>query len=89
MWLWICYCLLGINLIAFCLMGYDKYCAIKHKRRIAEKTLLTLMLCFGSVGIFSGIYVFSHKKKKIYFTLGSIFAILIQLYVLFSLQSMY
>ena len=35
------YLFLFLNLIAFILIGYDKYLSKKHKSRISENTLLT------------------------------------------------
>lgn len=50
-----------VNLIAFVLCGIDKYKAIRRKRRIRERTLLTLGVCFGAAGLFAGMVLFHHK----------------------------
>lgn len=52
------------NLITFLLFGYDKYLARTKRRRISEKTLLTLALIGGSVGAVFAQKIFSHKSRK-------------------------
>jgi uncharacterized membrane protein YsdA (DUF1294 family) len=37
------YIFLGLNLLAFLIIGYDKYLAKNNKRRIPEKTLLSFV----------------------------------------------
>lgn len=71
------------NIVAFCLMGYDKYQAIKHKWRICEKILLTMMVGFGSIGILCGILFFHHKINKWYFKYGSILMLILHSFILF------
>ena len=51
------------NLISFLLMGYDKKCAIRGKRRVPEKVLFLAAGCFGALGGFLGMRVFRHKTK--------------------------
>lgn len=53
-----------INVITFLVYGIDKYLAYKEKRRVSEKLLLTLALCFGIIGALLGMKVFRHKTKK-------------------------
>lgn len=55
------------NLIAFSLMGIDKYKAIKGKWRISEKKLLLCAFSLGGIGILLGMCVFRHKTKHINF----------------------
>ena len=43
-----------INVITFLVYGIDKYLAYKEKRRVSEKLLLTLALCFGIIGALLG-----------------------------------
>lgn len=50
-----------VNLLAIVLFGYDKYCAIKHKWRIPEKTLITSAIIGGSAGAYLGMVAFRHK----------------------------
>ncbi len=61
------YGILGINLIGFVLMGYDKRCAMLKKWRVSEKTLLGTAFCFGGVGVWIGMETFRHKTKHWYF----------------------
>lgn len=62
--------LLVINLIGFFAMGIDKFKAQRGSWRISEKALFTITLLFGGVGTIAGMYVFRHKTKKLYFTIG-------------------
>lgn len=52
------------NILAFIIMGIDKWKACHRKYRISERTLLTISFLFGSVGIFLGMLVFRHKIRK-------------------------
>ena len=58
------YLFLFLNIIAFILIGYDKYLAKKHKRRISEKTLLTFVLIGGTIGSGLAMLIFRHKTAK-------------------------
>ena len=58
------YCFLLLNAIAFLLIGYDKQLAIKQKRRISEKTLLTFVGIGGTLGSGFGMLAFRHKTAK-------------------------
>lgn len=62
--------LLVINLIGFVAMGIDKYKAKKMQWRIPEKTLFLITLFGGGIGTIAGMYIFRHKTKKKYFTIG-------------------
>ena len=59
--------LLVLNLISFFLMGHDKQCARKSKRRVPEKTLFLSAILFGALGGTLGMFVFRHKTKHWYF----------------------
>ena len=61
--------LLGINLLSFMLMGYDKRQSTLNSEapRIPEGVLFTVAILFGSVGILLGMYTFRHKIRKWYF----------------------
>ena len=50
--------------ISFLLIGYDKYLAKKNKKRISEKTLLTLVFIGGTLGSGLGMLTFRHKTAK-------------------------
>ncbi|GIZ08061.1 DUF1294 domain-containing protein [Flavobacterium sp. UMI-01] len=58
------YVFLGLNLFVFLIIGYDKYLAKKHKRRIAERWLLTFVLTGGTIGSGLGMITFRHKTTK-------------------------
>lgn len=58
------YSLLAVNLIGFCLMGYDKLAAIRGWRRIAERRLLLVAGLGGGIGICCGTRAFRHKTIK-------------------------
>ena len=62
--------LLGINVLAFLLYGFDKWKAKKNKWRIPEKTLFIVTALGGGVGTIAGMYTFRHKTKKLKFTIG-------------------
>lgn len=62
--------LLGVNLIAFALMGIDKKRAIRKAWRIPERTLFLSAILGGSLGAILGMQVFRHKTKHWYFQLG-------------------
>lgn len=64
-----------INLLCFFCFFLDKQYAIRKRRRIAEKTLLTLCILGGAFGGFLAMRVFRHKTrvpafKLVYVTLG-------------------
>jgi uncharacterized membrane protein YsdA (DUF1294 family) len=56
--------LLSINAVSFILFGYDKFLAIKNKRRIPEKELFTVSTIGGALGGMFAILVFNHKISK-------------------------
>ncbi len=58
------YYLIGINIVSFLVMGWDKYSAIKNHWRIKENTLLGLAFIGGSAGTLLGMFIFHHKTKK-------------------------
>ena len=61
---------LGINILAFSLMGIDKRRARRHLWRIPEKTLFLVVLLGGGIGGTLGMFFFRHKTKHWYFRLG-------------------
>lgn len=52
------------NLAAFAAMGWDKSCAERGERRIAERTLLTFAAAGGGPGAVLAQQVFRHKTRK-------------------------
>ena len=59
-----------INCIGLGAMALDKYKAERDKWRIPEKTLFLITLLGGGIGTITGMYLFRHKTKKLYFTIG-------------------
>ena len=70
--------LICLNAVSFFLMGYDKRCAKKNKRRVPEKTLFLSAALFGALGGCMGMYLFRHKTKHWYFKLFFPLMLLIQ-----------
>ncbi len=68
--------LMVINLIAFALMGIDKWKSKRNKWRIPEKTLFLFPCLGGGIGGLLGMYHFRHKTRHWYFKYG-FFALLI------------
>lgn len=62
--------LLLINAAAAAIMYADKKFAIRHRRRVPERTLMTFALLGGSPGVLLGMYAFRHKTRHPKFTLG-------------------
>jgi uncharacterized membrane protein YsdA (DUF1294 family) len=58
------YCFLILNFCAFLITAYDKYLAIKKKKRISEKTLLSFAAVGGILGSGLGMLTFRHKTSK-------------------------
>ncbi len=71
-----------LNVISFCLMGYDKRCAKEGKWRVPEKTLFIATGCFGGLGGVLGMFLFRHKTKHWYFKLFFPLLLVIQIAVL-------
>ena len=59
-----------INGITLILFGLDKRRAVRQKRRIPIVTLLGCSFVGGALGGLMGMYMFRHKTRKDYFTLG-------------------
>lgn len=55
--------ILGMNLLAYILMAVDKTKAIRHARRIPEKTLLLVAALGGSLGEWVAMASLRHKTK--------------------------
>ncbi len=56
-----------ITIVAFALMGIDKYKAKKGAYRIPEASLFITALLGGSIGSVAGMLVFHHKTQHWYF----------------------
>ena len=75
--------LIFLNIIAFCLMGYDKHLAKNNQRRISEKTLLTSALLGGSIGSGLGMLYFRHKTAKTSYQIKFYGIVIVQIIALF------
>ena len=71
--------LLTINAVSFVLFGFDKFLAIKNKRRVPEKELFTVSTIGGAVGGMLAILVFKHKIAKATFMWRFMFIFLLNI----------
>lgn len=60
----------AVNIVAFLIMGVDKYKAQRHKWRISELSIFVVGFIGGGFGVFLGMGLFHHKTKHLKFTLG-------------------
>ena len=74
---------LVLNTITFATAGYDKYSAIKNKRRISENTFFSMALLGGSIGLLLAMLLFRHKTNKTYFIIKFVLIISVQMIILF------
>ena len=72
-----------VNGFTFLITGYDKYVAVKNKRRIAEKTLFAFALFGGSAGLLLAMLIFKHKTSKSSFIMKFCGIFLIQIMVVY------
>ena len=79
------YLFLILNIVTFAVAGYDKYQAVNNKYRIPEKTLFTLAVCGGSVGLGLAMLIFRHKISKTSFIVKFAVIIISQLALVFGL----
>ena len=82
MWQVICWliCIFLLwNCITLLVCRTDKRRAVKHRRRIAERTLFLLAICAGGCGMYAGMLLFRHKTRHWYFMLGMPLIALLQL----------
>lgn len=77
-----------INFITLIAFAIDKIAAIEHKSRIRIVTLLGLAFIGGSLGALIAMYVFRHKTRLDYFTVGVPLIIVMQVVVIFYLMNM-
>jgi uncharacterized membrane protein YsdA (DUF1294 family) len=71
-----------INIISVIVCCYDKLMAIKGRRRISEKTLLTLSALGGSIAMLFTMCLIRHKTRHLKFMLGIPLIIALQITVL-------
>lgn len=68
--LWVGIYLGVVNIIGFGMMGIDKNRARRKAWRIPEAHFFLVALIGGSIGTTVGMYVFRHKTKHWYFSVG-------------------
>lgn len=64
-WYWLLDYLIGINIAAFALYGYDKNAAQNSRLRVPERVLHGVELFGGTPGAFIAQRVFHHKTRKV------------------------
>ncbi|TRX37841.1 DUF1294 domain-containing protein [Flavobacterium sp. ZT3R18] len=74
-----------VNLIAFITIGYDKRLAIRNKRRISEKALLTWVALGGTIGSSLAMSIFRHKTQKRSYLLKLAGIVMIQILIVYFL----
>ena len=67
-----------LSVITYCLYAVDKKRAVKKKRRIPEKTLITFSLLGGATGGYLAMHFKRHKTKHWYFHLFHIIGLIWQ-----------
>ena len=77
-----------INFVTFAAFAVDKLAAIEKRSRIKIVTLLGLCCIGGSLGGLGEMYLFHHKTKKDYFTVGVPLIMLMQAVVIFYLMNL-
>lgn len=74
-----------MNIVAFALMGIDKYKARKRAWRIPEATLFLFALFGGSLGSTLGMFLFHHKTRHWYFLYGMPLILILQIVIVYLL----
>ncbi len=82
---WLISYVLMINIIAFVMMGVDKWKAKKRAWRIPEATLFILAGVGGSIGSIAGMYIFRHKTKHRSFIWGMPAILIVQILLIVAL----
>ena len=77
--LWILIWLGCLNLLGFCLMGFDKRRARREGWRVRERSFFIVAALGGALGTVLGMYVFRHKTRHWYFVWGMPAILLLQL----------
>ena len=77
---------LAWTLIAFVLMGADKWKARHDNWRVPHKTLFRSAILGGSVGALAGMYLFRHKTKHLSFTIGMPVILALQIALVLALR---
>lgn len=78
---------LVINVMAFLIMGFDKLFSKKEGQvRISEGAMFFMAIVFGSIGVYTGMFVFRHKTRHWYFVVGIPILILEHVALLYALS---
>ena len=77
-----------INIIGFFIMLIDKKKAENGKWRIQEKTIFMVTILGGGIGTILGMYIFRHKTRVDYFTVGVPLIMIMQAVVIFYLMNL-
>lgn len=62
--------LILINALGYVLMLADKKKARRNLWRIPERTLMTVAVLGGSLGVLTAMHLLRHKTKRLKFTIG-------------------
>ena len=72
-----------INALSFAIYGWDKFLAVKNKRRVSEFNLLLLTGIGGTIGGLLAMYLFKHKTSKFSFVLMFYSILILQIILLY------
>ena len=77
-----------INFVSFAAFAVDKINACEGRSRIRIITLLGIAFAGGSIGAILGMYIFRHKTRVDYFTVGVQLIMIMQAVVIFYLMNL-
>ena len=77
-----------INFVSFAAFAVDKINACEGRSRIRIITLLGIAFAGGSIGAILGMYIFRHKTRVDYFTVGVPLIMIMQAIVIFYLMNL-
>lgn len=77
------YYFLVVNVFAFIQTAYDKRQAIKGRRRISERSLLTFIFLGGTIGTSLAMLLFRHKTAKTSYLLKFFGILIFQLLIIY------
>jgi uncharacterized membrane protein YsdA (DUF1294 family) len=73
-----------LNSLTFLITAYDKRLAVKNKKRISEKTLLSFVVFGGTIGAALAMTIFRHKTSKKAYLLKFMGILFFQILLLFT-----
>lgn len=83
MWMFLALYSAFMNGAGFIMMAEDKSAARNHRKRIAEKSILTIALLGGFLGVYVGMKHYRHKTRKTGFQ-----AYLLSIFILYVLAGL-